>query len=112
MLKLLRLLVAISAAIVTSLSFLSTAGIAQDYLVCFLVTSSGQVVNLENLCQTQPQSQALQKAKACQGTFDSDGFPIALSGEWERLKAVVAEVKKGNDYAGDALEVQSSIEPI
>ncbi len=101
MLKLLRLPIGISAAIISSLSFFPTTGIAQDYPVCFMINSSGQVMNLENLCQSKARSQAEQKAKACQGPFDKDGFPIALYNELKRLDVAVATAKQKNIYVSD-----------
>lgn len=109
MLIILRFPIAISAAIISSLSLFPTIGIAQDYPICFMITSSGQVVNLTNLCQIQEQDQALQKAKVCQGPFDKDGFPIVLSGELNRLKAAVERARKRNVESSDDLEVQSAL---
>lgn len=108
-LKLLRLPIGISAAIISSLYFFPTAGIAQDYPVCFMINSSGQVMNLDNLCQSQDRSQAEQKAKACQGPFDKDGFPIALYNELKRLDVAVATAKQKNMYVSDDPEVQSAM---
>lgn len=105
MLRFLRLPIAISAAIISSLSFFPPGGIAQEYPACFMVTLSRQVIDLNKLCQ----SQAPQKPEACQGPFDGDGFPIAYASELERLKAVVAGTRKRNDYASDFLNFQSAM---
>jgi hypothetical protein len=92
MLRSLRIPVVISAAFISSLSFFHAPGIAQDYPACFMVTLSGQVINLDSLCR----SQALRKATVCQGPFDSDGFPIALSTEVEHLTGALTRAEQMN----------------
>lgn len=106
--KFLMLPIAISTAITSCLSFFPTAETAQDYPICYMVTSLGERINLDKLCQNKAQIQTHQKARACQGPFDNDGFPVALSNQWEQLKAVATkEIKREDkDYSSYALEFQ------
>jgi len=99
--------VAISATSMLFLAFLPNVGMTQNSPECFLVNSSGQVVDLDNLCQEG--QQVLQKASACQGPFDSDGFPIAFDKELERLEASVTAAKQRNATNGSAPEVMSAL---
>lgn len=97
----------ISTILISSLSFFHLTGIAQDNPACFIVTPSGQVINLNALCGSAIQSQAVQKARACQGPFDRDGFPIALSRELEDFKVAmkrVVETQSGEIEIDAALE--------
>lgn len=107
MFKLFRLSVAASVAFISSLSLLPSPGHAQNYPICYMINSLNQLIDLNDFCQSQ--SQSPKKAKACQGPFDSDGFPIAFFNELELLKAAVAEAKKRNVYASDDPKVQSAL---
>lgn len=115
MLKFLRLPVAMSTAIISYLSFFP-AGITQDEPLCFMVSSSGRVINLNNLCHQA--QQALQKVSLCQGSLDGDGFPIALAPDLERLKTAVTkarQVSSSQEQQSAAMtyenqEVQSAME--
>lgn len=112
MLKILRLPITVSTSLILSLSFFANTGNAQYHPGCYMVNSLGQVVDLNNLCLTQVQSQAPQKAKACQGPFDSDGFPIAFSIELKSLKAAIASAKKRDVYATEEPGVQYAMSEI
>jgi hypothetical protein len=112
MFKFIYLPVIISTIINSSLFFFPSAVNAQDYPLCFIVTLSGQVVDLDNLCQSKSQDQTPQKAKACQEPFDKNGFPIAFSRELKSLTVAVAAANKRNVYATDAMEVQSAMAAI
>lgn len=94
MLKFLQLPIALSTTIISSLSFFSTTGIAQADPLCFMVNSSGQVVSLDNLCQSEAQRQALKKGNLCQGAIDKDGFPLALYPDLDRLKTATYKAKQ------------------
>ena len=101
--KILILQLAGSATFISSLIFSFTnAGIAQEYPICFMVNSSEQVVNLENLCQSKAQREALKKASICQGPFDNDGFPIAFSPDLDRLQVAIAKAKKNLSNSKDS----------
>lgn len=50
MLRFLGLPVATFAAFLSSLTFFPAAGISQEYSGCFMVISSGRVVDLNNIC--------------------------------------------------------------
>lgn len=108
MLKFLHLPVVASTIFISCFSFFLSTGIAQEEPVCFMTTSSGKVVNLNNLCRNQASNQ-IQKARACQGPFDSDGFPIALGTELERLRVAIASAKQRNVYSSEDPEVQSAL---
>lgn len=88
----------------TSISIFPTPGITQTYPTCFMITSSGQVVNLNKLCQTHTQSQVVQIT--CQEPLNSNGVPIAYVNELERLKKVIASTENDNDYGSSFLKVQ------
>lgn len=121
--KFLILQIAGSATFISSLLFSFTnAGIAQEYPICFMVNSSEQVVNLENLCQSKAQREAIKKASICQGPFDHDGFPIAFSPDLERLQVAIAKAKKNLSNSKDSekqslmgvedLEVKAAMEKL
>ncbi len=99
--------VALSVTIISSLSFFSSAGIAQEDPFCFMINSSGQVVSLNNLCDDQRRS--AKKGSWGEGPFDKDGFPIALSPELNRLTAVVKAKQKRGFNSKDS-EEQSTTE--
>ena len=116
MLKTLGLPLATSAA-VAFLSIFATSGIAQVESSCFMVNSSGQTVNLGKLCQDKKQTVPV--ASVCEGPFDRDGFPIALTPELERLELAVAKAKQqrisSNQQSGmvvGSLEIQAAMEEI
>lgn len=50
MLKILRFLVATSVTFVSSFLFFPTVGVTQEYAGCFMVNSSGKMVDLNNIC--------------------------------------------------------------
>lgn len=107
MLKLLSLPLSLAFAFICSLVDCPIAGSTQEYPLCYMVTSKGQVMNLELMCQRG--QQALAKANACAGPFDQDGFPIVFSSEVQRLKGAIANARQRNvNVAGDA-EVQSAM---
>lgn len=107
MLKLASLPITLSAAFIWSVFYFPGPGGAQDYPVCYMVTPSGQVMNLEPICQRG--QQVLAKANACNGPFDKDGFPLVLSQETQRLKRAIANAKQRNvDVTKDA-EIQSAL---
>lgn len=123
MVKFLLLQIAGSATFISSLLFFFTnAGVAQEYPICFMVNSSERIINLENLCQSKAQREALKKARICQGPFDNDGFPIAFYPDLERLKVAVAKVKKNLSNSKDSekqslmgvedLEVKAAMEKL
>lgn len=103
------LLTAVPTAFISALLFFPTAGFSQYYPGCFMVTSSGQVVNLNNLCPTQAQLQSIRKMQVCQGPFDSDGFPVVLLSELQRLKVAITAAQKKNLELADNPEVQFEI---
>ena len=86
----LRFTIILSTALSLSLPFFTKLVTAQDNSVCFLTDSSEKLTNLDNLCQSQAQKQALQKTKICESPFDSDGFPLVIIAEAERLKKAIA----------------------
>jgi ribosomal protein S13 len=49
------------------------------------------------------------KAKACDGPFDRDGFPVVFSPEVQRLKGAIANARQGNSFVSGNAEVQSAI---
>lgn len=59
-----------------------------------MTTSSGQVISRDE--PSQRGRLALVEATACQGPFDSDGFPIALSKEVDKLKRAITKAEKRN----------------
>ena len=107
MLKFLRFPVALSATIISSLSFFPNTGIAHEDPLCFMISSSGQVVSLNNLCDAQKRS--AKKASVCEGPFDKDGFPLALSSDLDRLKAAVAKAQQKKASNSKDLEEQSAM---
>lgn len=97
MFKFLRFPFAISIGFISSfssLTFFQSAANAQNYPSCFLVMSPGQVKNVEELCQKQRNN--LDKAKVCQGDFDSDGFLLSYYKELAQLESAIATVEKSN----------------
>lgn len=104
-LKFLRVPFAVATIVISSLSFLPATGITQDYSICYMITSSGRIIDLNKLCQ----SQTLQKAKACQGPFDSDGFPTALYTELENFKLVL---KKGTEQENESEQIYAEVDKI
>ena len=50
MLKILRFLVATSVTFVSSFLFFPTVGFTQEYAGCFMVNSSGKMIDLNNIC--------------------------------------------------------------
>lgn len=107
MLKFLRFPVALTTTIISSLSFFPNAGIAQEDPLCFMVNSSGQVVSLNNLCDARKRS--AKKASICDGPFDKDGFPLALSSDLDHLKAAIAKAKQKRVSNSKKSEEQSAI---
>lgn len=107
-LKFLRLPVALSVTIISSLSFFPTAGMAQEAPLCFMVNSSGQIMSLDNLCG-EAQRQPIKKASICEAPFDKNGFPLTLSSDLERLKAAVAKAKQKHPSSSNKSEKQSAI---
>ncbi len=91
MLIFLRLPATIPTTLISSLFFFTPAVNAQYYPGCFMVKASGRVINLNKLCQNKVQ--ASQKATACQGPFDKDGFPLALNPEIETFKLFLNKIK-------------------
>ena len=85
--------VALSAAVISSLSLLPTAAVAQFYPLCYMINSAGAVIDLTNLCQPQAKTQ---KGKSCEGPVDNDGFPIALNQELRAFEAIIKNSKQGN----------------
>lgn len=86
----LRSSIILSTTLSLSLALFPNSAIAQDNSVCFLTDSSGKLVNLDNLCQSQAQKHAQLKARICESPFDSDGFPLVIIPEAERLKKAIA----------------------
>jgi hypothetical protein len=107
MLKFLCFPLALSTTIISSLSFFPNAGIAQEDPLCFMVNSSGQVVSLNNLCDAQNRS--AKKASVCEGPFDKDGFPLALSSDLARFNAAVAKAKQNKASNSKDSEEQSAM---
>lgn len=50
MLKFLRSVATYSVTFISSLLFFPAAGVSQERSGCFMITSSGQIINLENIC--------------------------------------------------------------
>lgn len=107
MLKLPSLPITISIAVIWSLFYFPSPGNTQDDPVCYIVTPSGQVKNLERICQQGQEMVA--KANACQGPFDQEGFPVVFSQEVSQLKEAIANARhRSVNVAGDA-QVQSAV---
>lgn len=89
---------------ISSLSFFAISANAQEYQDCFMVTSLGQVVDLNNIC--------INKKAICKGPFDGDGFPISLSTQLEQVKATLSRAEQIDpDNTGDMEEeVQTSVD--
>ncbi len=107
MLKLPSLPITLSAAFIWSLFYFPDPGSTQDYPFCYMVAESGQVMNLEPICQRG--QQMLAKANACNSPFDQDGFPVVFSQEVARLKRAIANARQTNVYVAKDAEVQSAI---
>lgn len=104
MLKLPSLQITLATACIWSVFYFPSPASAQDFPICYIITSSGQVMNLESICQ-----HGQQRANACNGPFDQDGFPVVFSQQVQRLKAAIANAKRRNvDVARDA-QVQSAL---
>ncbi len=113
MINFLRLPVVISAVLISSLSFFSKAVIAQQHSGCFMVNSSGQTINLGNICPTQK--------TVCQGPFDTDGFPLILYNQLERLNVAIKKAEQTNsrdlnaekiNFDSNMYETQSAIDTL
>lgn len=100
--KYISISVAIFSTIILSSTFFPTVGTAQNYPVCFMLNSSRQIINLNKLCRNQ----LLEKAKACQGPFDADGFPIALATELENFKMALKS-KTVQEVEGDQIYAEA-----
>ena len=114
MLKLPSLSITLSAAFIWSLFSLPSLGSTQNDPICYMVTASGQVMNLESMCQRGQQiladvnTQMLAKANACNDPVDRSGFPAVFSPEVQRLQTAIANAKQ-NGSVGRDTEVQSAI---
>lgn len=107
MLKLLSLPITLSVAFICSVFYFPSPSSAQDFPICYIITSSGQMMNLESICKHGQQMQAL--TNACNGPFDTEGFPVVFAQEVQRLKTAIANAKQRNvDVARDA-QVQSAV---
>jgi len=80
--------------------------VAQEHPGCFMINSSGQVSNLDSLCQIRRQVPT--SVNACQGTFDSNGFSRAVSKEVAQLKVAIARAKQNNLDPNNDVAVQES----
>ena len=117
MLKLPSLSLTLSAAFIWSVFSLPSLGSTQNDPICYMVTTSGQVMNLESMCQRGQQiladvnTQMLAKANACNGPVDQNGFPAVFSPEVQRLQAAIANAKQNGENGAVVRdkEVQSAI---
>jgi hypothetical protein len=105
MFKLLRSSITLAIISISCLPLCKTA-VAQEYQGCFMINSSGQVRNLDSLCQIRRQVPT--SVNACQGIFDNNGFSTVLSKEVTQLKAAIARAKQNNVEPNNDLAVQES----
>ena len=105
MLKIKYLLVAVSTCLISSISLFPAAGSTQSLKGCRIVTSSGKVIYLNKSCTRQNYP----KTKACQGPYDSDGFPLALYHELEEVKKAIADAKQRGVRTIDDPKAQSAL---
>jgi hypothetical protein len=103
MFKLLQSSITFSIISISCLPLCKTV-VAQEYPGCFMINSSGQVSNLDSLCQMRRQVPT--SVNACQGTFESNGFSTALSQEVAQLKAAIARAKQNNLDPNNDVAVQ------
>lgn len=69
--------------------FFPNVSLSQDEPLCYLINSSDDFINLEQMCQDREPRVSL-----CQGPFDSDGFPVALSRGVSQLRAAIRRAEQ------------------
>jgi hypothetical protein len=106
MTRFLHLAVPLSTATISSLLFLGTAEVTRSYPICYMINSSGQLVNLDYLCGKKIE----ETANICQEPVNRRGLPLSVARDLKRHKENVRKVLEGVSDADTGPEYEAMID--